>query len=321
MENRLRYLPALACVGACLVAATATSAAAPGNSVAAFYYPWYGTPARDGAPLHWRTPHAGSALAAGFVPLRGEYSSSDPSILAAHMQDLHAAKVDTVIVSWWGAGSIEDRRLPLVVAAARARGIEVALHVEPYPGRTPLTVEADVRRLAHHRIRDVYVYDSSKHDDSEWAAVNARLKGFRLFANTPLAGKAHAGRFAGLYTYDVLVYDGRSFRRMCRQARALGLVCAPSVGPGFDARRATGETRVRERRDGRTYDSMWRHAVGARADIVTITSYNEWHEGTQIEPARAGYDGAFGEVGVAAETAYLARTAGWADAFRARRGQ
>ena len=44
---------------------------------------------------------------------------------------------------------------------------------------------------------------------------------------------------------------------------------------------------------------MWHGAVKARADLVTITSYNEWHEGTQIEPARArpgyhGYDGAWG---------------------------
>ena len=36
---------------------------------------------------------------------------------------------------------------------------------------------------------------------------------------------------------------------------------------------------------------MWRGAVRARADLVTITSYNEWHEGTQIEPARSGRRG------------------------------
>ena len=111
------------------------------------------------------------------------------------------------------------------------------------------------------------------------------------------------------------------FPRLCGQARRLGLLCAPSVGPGYDARRATGDTRVRSRRNGATYDSMWRGAVRSRADLVTITSYNEWHEGTQIEPARPGrrgyqcYDGAWGLRGHAAETAYLDRTAYWVRRF------
>ena len=139
----------------------------------------------------------------------------------------------------------------------------------------------------------------------------------RTFANTNLAGRAAAGGFDGLYTYDVLLFDGVLFPRLCGQARRLGLLCAPSVGPGYDARRATGDARVRPRGRGARYDSMWRGAVKARADLVTITSYNEWHEGTQIEPARQGrrgyqcYDGAWGLRGRAAETAYLGRTAYW----------
>ena len=95
-------------------------------------------------------------------------------------------------------------------------------------------------------------------------------------------------------------------------ARNLGLLCAPSVGPGFDARaRRPADTRVRPRRNGATYDALWRRALAARAPTcVTITSYNEWHEGTQIEPARGRsrrpgfgyetYDGAWGLHGRAA---------------------
>jgi hypothetical protein len=72
---------------------------------------------------------------------------------------------------------------------------------------------------------------------------------------------------------------------------------------------------------------MWRAALRARADLVTVTSYNEWHEGTQIEPAvqrrsaggvaYRGYDGAWGLSGRAAERAYLTRTAFWAARLRA----
>jgi hypothetical protein len=81
---------------------------------------------------------------------------------------------------------------------------------------------------------------------------------------------------------------------------------------------------VKPRRGGKTYDLMWKAALSAGADVVTITSYNEWHEGTQIEPARAragyaGYDGAWGRRGLDAERAYLDRTAFWVARLEQRR--
>ena len=56
----------------------------------------------------------------------------------------------------------------------------------------------------------------------------------------------------------------------------------------------------------------------ADADVVSITSFNEWGEGTQVEPARAHVDQASGEASVdyadaGGERAYLERTARWAE--------
>jgi hypothetical protein len=67
---------------------------------------------------------------------------------------------------------------------------------------------------------------------------------------------------------------------------------------------------------------MWQAAIRAAPDVVTVTSYNEWHEGTQIEPARAAggpyasYDGAWGLRGAPAQRAYLDRTATWVSRLR-----
>jgi len=294
---------------------------------AIFYYPWFGTPAKDGQYLHWhqRGNVPPASIASGFYPSRGPYSSSDATVLRGQMREIAAAGISTVVVSWWGRGSVEDARLPGVVKAARAQGLAVAAHVEPYAGRTVASTGEDVAYLRRFGLRDFYIWASSELPAAEWRELNADLVGVRVFANTNLVGRAAAGAFDGVYTYDVLLFTGALFPRFCTQARKAGLLCAPSVGPGYDARRATGDPRIRSRRDGATYDAMWRGAIDAGADVVTITSYNEWHEGTQIEPARSGrrgyqsYDGAWGKRGAAAETAYLARTAYWAKRLTASR--
>jgi hypothetical protein len=132
-----------------------------------------------------------------------------------------------------------------------------------------------------------------------------------------MVGFAAAARFDGIYTYDTVTYPGNKFIRLCTQAHAVHLLCAPSIGPGYDAVRADGDRQRRLRRQGSTYDAMWTAALNAWPDAVTITSYNEWGEGTQIEPASAipgyaSYEGAWGLHGAAASRAYLGRTAFWA---------
>ena len=214
-------------VAAALLAGPATAGDARRVS-AIFYYPWYGTPASDGAWRHWQQNGGAppQRIGSGFYPARGAYSSSDPTVLRMQMKEIAAAGIREVIVSWWGRTSVEGGRLAAVAAAARARGLGVAVHLEPYEGRTAESAGADVAYLRRQGIRDVYVYDSSAVPDGDWAALNAGLRGVRLFANTALAGKAAAGDFAGLYTYDVLVYTGGAFPRLCEQARAAARVRA-----------------------------------------------------------------------------------------------
>jgi hypothetical protein len=100
------------------------------------------------------------------------------------------------------------------------------------------------------------------------------------------------------------------------------ILCAPSVGPGYDGLRAGEFSLSSSRNNGRTYDNLWKAAIAAHPDMITITSYNEWGEGTQIEPAQVkrGYDtyqGAWGLTGAAAPMAYLMRTTYWAGRFHA----
>ncbi len=290
------------------------------QSVGIFYYPWFGAPPLDGSYSHWlqndHTPPFD--LGTAFYPVRGPYSSSNRAVLDRQMAEISAAGVDEVISSWWGFGSPEDQRLPAVIAAANAHGLEVAVHLEPYLGRSLSSLEGDVDHLKALGIYEFYVYEPQDLPISDWKTLTTADPDVRFFAQTAMPGYAAAGGFAGLYTYDILVYGGYTFGRICAEAHTLHLLCGPSVGPGFDSFRATGDMDVKQRRNGATYDAMWRAALGAQADFVTITSYNEWNEGTQIEPAAtsprrgyASYAGAYGVRGPNAAYAYLARTAYW----------
>jgi glycoprotein endo-alpha-1,2-mannosidase len=300
------------------------------RSVAIFYYPWYSTPARDGGWAHWYVDREGQpVLSTPYYPARGLYSSSNAKIVAAQMREIRAAGVGTVVVSWWGVGSAEDERLPVVREAAHRFGLDVAIHLEPYRGRTPETAVEDIQALAETGVRDFYLYDADRDPAEDWAAALAELErhDVRILGHTTLVGRAKAAGFDGLYTYDVVTWNGSTFRRLCTQARRAGLLCAPSVGPGYDARLATRHDVVRPRLHGATYDRMWLSALRARPDLVTITSYNEWQEGTQIEPAlpkdgMQAYEGAWDRYGRAAQRAYLHATARWTAALSAavRRG-
>jgi glycoprotein endo-alpha-1,2-mannosidase len=310
----------------CALALTSGASAAT-LPVSIFYYPWYSTAQRDGSYVHWaQRGHAPPFdIASGFYPARGLYSSADVLVVGAQMQQIASMGVGEVAVSWWGRGSMEDARLPLVLAGAKAYGLSVAIHIEPYGGRSAETVGDDIAYLTGLGVHAFYVYQPQDTPAVDWAAMNDSLEGVTVLAQTGLAGLAAAGHFDGLYTYDLLNYGGATFRRICAYAHKKGLLCAPSVGPGYDARRGSGDLRVKPRRNGATYDAMWGNLVSSGADGVTITSFNEWHEGTQIEPAAstrrhgayryATYDGAWGKRGPDAETAYVDRTAWWVGRF------
>jgi hypothetical protein len=302
----------------------------PAVRVTAFYYPWYGTSSTDGVYQHWGQDghQPPNDIASSYYPAAGLYSSDDRAVVAQQMAEIRDAGIDEIAVSWWGRGSVEDRRLPLVLQEARAAGIAVAAHIEPYGGRSVATIVDDVAYLKTLGISTFYMYRALDLPIADWAAAQPALHagGGTFFAQTGMVGAAAAAGFDGIYTYDIVTFGGNTFARICGEARKMHLLCAPSVGPGYDARRGSGDPRVKLRHNGRTYDAMWRGAIHAHADRVTITSFNEWHEGTQIEPAAPpahhgayrylSYNGAWGLHGVQAEYAYLNRTLYWSQVFR-----
>lgn len=101
-----------------------------------------------------------------------------------------------------------------------------------------------------------------------------------------------SGGFDGFYTYfaaNDFSYGSswKNWKSLSAFARKNGLLFVPSVGPGYrDTQvRPWNAKTTRERKSGKYYKVAWTTALQTSPPLISITSFNEWHEGTQIEPA------------------------------------
>ncbi|GIQ80338.1 glycosyl hydrolase family 99 [Kipferlia bialata] len=103
---------------------------------------------------------------------------------------------------------------------------------------------------------------------------------------------SYTALFDGVYDYDAysMMVNGDTYMEdtetMFSVASDAGcIMMAAPVTPGFN------DTVVRDghapaaREEGVLYKETWQHAVDSSPTMVTVTSWNEWHEATQIERA------------------------------------
>ena len=222
-----------------------------------------------------------------------------------------------------------DSVLPMILDTAVKYRIKVALHFEPYQNRSVVSVRKDIEyivmKYAEHPamfkyslvdglkpLPVVYIYDSYMIPDSEWARLftrngdlTVRGKELDIFAISLLTKQLEQdfilrGGFDGFYTY--FATDGFTFGSSLKNwpplasfARKNNLLFVPSVGPGYDDTRVRpwNSRNTRLRRGGEYYINSIAKALAVNPKFVSVTSFNEWHEGTQIEPATPKVDGTF----------------------------
>ncbi|MEO2045591.1 MAG: glycoside hydrolase family 99 protein [Pirellulales bacterium] len=187
-----------------------------------------------------------------------------------------------------------------------------------------------------------YIYDSYLTSPDQWAILLAP-NGSQTIRNTPYdavmiglwvkAGDGPsllAAHFDGYYTYfatDNFTYGStlKNWSTLAAFAKQHRVAFIPSVGPGYiDTRiRPWNGRNTRDRENGKYYDRMFTAAIKEEPSIINITSFNEWHEGTQIEPVipKTVGDYTYKDYRPQSPFYYLDRTSYWGRKFQKRKFQ
>jgi hypothetical protein len=121
------------------------------------------------------------------------------------------------------------------------------------------------------------------HHNTIWSAEGTNLNVLSVFDGIHLFSAA----YWGIQNNDITAVD-QGFRREINaynKAHHTQKIWAAGVLPGYNDTRVPGRTGtyIVPRNNGATYRASWNGAIASSPDWITITSYNEWFEGSMLE--------------------------------------
>jgi hypothetical protein len=269
-------------------------------------------------------PDGRRQIASHYYPLTGPYDSADPHVLEYHALLMRIAGIDGVIADWYGIDGIFDypvihRRTQLLFDEARRRGLRFAVCYEDRvlkvaQERRQATTrqamdrgQAHVRYVAEQWFRDplyarwdgrplLLVFGQEYLSRAEhWAHVFEPLGGRdawpALFAQRPIAGIT-AGTFAWppMWKSEGGVLKRDALDAYLDDVYARGPATIGAAFPGFhDIYAEAGAQPTHGRLDDADGDTL-RHtlsrAVAAKVPLIQLVTWNDFGEGTMLEPTR-----------------------------------
>jgi hypothetical protein len=243
---------------------------------ATFYYPWY--------PETWTV----GGKPVEYNPVLGKYSSDDLSVIDWHLHWLDYAGFEVVIASWFGPGThSESSRIPTLLnrTIEQNRRFRWGLYYEPEGYGDPTTAQIQshlnyastyTSHLAFARINGqplIFVFGDAGDDAdpcemaARWEPLDARYyivlkvgQGFASCPNQPDDWHQYAP------ATRQHVHEPHSY----------------AVSPGF---KKVDESSARLKRQLNIFRTALRNMTASPARWHLVTTFNEWSEGSAIEPA------------------------------------
>ncbi|MFW6282138.1 MAG: glycoside hydrolase family 99-like domain-containing protein [bacterium] len=295
------------------------------NRVMTFYYPWYRTENYSGRWFHWEKVDKENKEIGNSTnyPELGPYDSTNPEVVETHLKQAKEVGIDTLILSWWGPGSPSDNAVDLILDKALEYDISITLYYEENQKETSqdridkgvedfkyileeYTYHPAYLRVNGNPVLFTYIRVMDQVSKNEWRDIFETVKNDKGEEFEIISGELteeSASLFDGFHRYNYaaqmesLIDEGNSADEIEDIKRNefegwikdLGdpydIISALTVTPGYD------DTKIREpgivvpRKKGDIYKALWNAAIDADPDWILITSFNEWHEGTEIEPS------------------------------------
>ncbi|MHA1371200.1 MAG: hypothetical protein ACTSRA_15975 [Promethearchaeota archaeon] len=252
------------------------------------------------------------------------YDSCDPDAIKFHIDTATNAGIDTFICSWWGPNSGTDYnfRQVLNVTEMYNSTMRHTIYFETCQDRFSSENPEGVQNLVtflkyvldnygnHSRflkIQDngqlrpvIFIYAITCRPSIEnWtAAINTlHQEGYNPFLIGDIGSPKQISDellaiFDGFHVYNpygIYLNDPNSaidkFNSLVVSARRNGKLSCTTVLPGYNDTQVRHGNQPLKRNGGLTYQRSWDVALASNPDWVLICTFNEWHEGTEIEPS------------------------------------
>jgi hypothetical protein len=272
--------------------------------IAVFHYPWYGHPDTTGhwvhwtdsshsPPLTWSANYAPDYPDSNWDPWTMLYDSTSPALLRWQDQGMARAGVDLAIGSWWGRGTFEDNALGPAIRLCKSVQWCIYYEMEAFSDPPVEDILADLRSVIdrfgptrnYARVDGkwlVFIYVANDEDAaSRWAQAKLQLRdiGYDTYINA--FGSPSPLNFPD--PWDAIHIYNPATRQTCTDTIATGDDSA-TLSPGFWLIHEA----PRLERDLQEYTNAWADIVAEadRSRFILVETWNEWHEGTSIEPGQ-----------------------------------
>ncbi|MCG3212033.1 MAG: hypothetical protein FOGNACKC_05680 [Anaerolineae bacterium] len=265
--------------------------------VLAFYYAWFDQ----------NTWASGQSVDQPAVP----YNSADPATIERHVAEAAGAGIDALVQSWYGPqveNNQTETNFRLLLDKAQSRGLQAAVSVEvsgPFfadagavTAALSTLLSTHVQHPAYFRYLGqpvIFFWRQQRFSVAEWQAIRDQVDPGRstlwIAEGTDLSYQAV---FDGHHLYSIAWADspagqlatwGDRVRAYAADNGVARLWIATAM-PGYDdTNLPRANAFAVPRRNGDFFRETWQGAIASRPDMVIITSFNEWPEGTQIEPS------------------------------------